>query len=75
HVWELGRAVPSWPRDADSLLLRPATPVAVVTGQDVAAALPAAWRARAQLQVVDSFSLGNKRKDGYWRVTVVRVLP
>ncbi|HEX8328084.1 MAG TPA: glycosyltransferase family 39 protein [Hymenobacter sp.] len=75
HVWEAGRAIPAWPRDADSLLVRPTMPVAVVTGQDVAAALPAAWRAQAQLQVVDSFNLGTKRKDGYWRVTVVRVLP
>jgi hypothetical protein len=57
------------------VLVRPTAPVAVVTGQDVAAALPAAWRAQARLEVVDSFSLGNKRKDGYWRVTVVRVLP
>jgi hypothetical protein len=75
HVWEAGRAMPAWPRDADSLLVRPTQPVAVITGQNVAAALPEAWRAKAQVQVVDSFNLGTKRKDGYWRVTVVRVLP
>lgn len=75
EVWRAGRATPSWPRTPDSALERPTGPVAVLTGANVAEQLPAAWRNRVSLQVVDSFYLDRQRKDGYWRVTVVRPLP
>lgn len=71
QIWEAGRAAPAWPRTADSLLIRPTEPIAVLTGSDVAAQLPAAWRNQVRLRVVDSFYLDRQRKDGYWRVTMV----
>lgn len=71
EVWRAGRAAPSWPRSADSVLLRPTRPIAVLTGSKIARQLPAAWRNQVRLHVVDSFYLDRNRKGGFWRVTIV----
>ena len=74
RVWDAGRAAPRWPRTTNSVLIRPSGPVAVLSGANIAKQLPHAWRNQVRLQVVDSFYLGRQRKDGYWRVTVVKPL-
>jgi 4-amino-4-deoxy-L-arabinose transferase-like glycosyltransferase len=71
QLWEAGRAAPAWPRTPDSALVRPTRVVAVLSGADVASQLPRSWRQQVRLRVVDSFYLGQERKDGYWRVTLV----
>ncbi|MBC6697911.1 glycosyltransferase family 39 protein [Hymenobacter puniceus] len=71
EIWRAGRAAPAWPRSADSVLLRPTRPVAVLTGAKVARQLPAAWRNQVRLHVADSFFLDRNRKGGFWRVTIV----
>ncbi|MDF7810332.1 glycosyltransferase family 39 protein [Hymenobacter sp. YC55] len=71
RVWDAGRAAPSWPRTPDSVLVRPLSPIAVLTGSNIAKKLPRAWRDQVRLQVVDSFYLDRQRKDGRWHVTLV----
>lgn len=71
RVWDAGRPTPPWPRNADSTLVHLPGRFAVLSGEDVPAALPAAWRDQVRLQVVDSFYLDRQRKDGRWRVLLV----
>ncbi|WBO85081.1 ArnT family glycosyltransferase [Hymenobacter yonginensis] len=71
EVWRAGRAAPSWPRSADSVLLRPTRPIAVLTGSKIARQLPATWRNQVRLHVVDSFYLDRNRDGGFWRVFIV----
>lgn len=71
EVWRAGRAAPSWPRTPDSVLVRPAGPIAVLTGSDVKAQLPAAWREQVSVRAVDSFYIDRTREAGYWRVILV----
>jgi len=71
QVWQAGRATPTWPRNTDSVLLRPTRPIAVLSGTNVAKHLPAAWRDQVRVQVVDSFYLDRQLKDGRWLVTLI----
>ncbi|WP_375418589.1 ArnT family glycosyltransferase [uncultured Hymenobacter sp.] len=71
RVWDAGRPTPPWPRNADSTLVHLPGRFAVLSGEDVPAALPAAWREQVRLQVVDSFYSDRQRKDGRWRVLLV----
>lgn len=89
QVWAAGRRLPRWPRGADSRLLPVAGPAVVLSRPParpgakqpvpprftLPAALPAAWRSRVRLQVVDSFYISQNPPDGYWRVTLVRPRP
>jgi 4-amino-4-deoxy-L-arabinose transferase-like glycosyltransferase len=74
RIWDAGRATPTWPRTPDSLLIKPSGPVALLSGFKPTYTfkkLPLTWRNQVRLQVVDSFYLDRRRKDGRWFVTLV----
>ncbi|WP_073109819.1 ArnT family glycosyltransferase [Hymenobacter daecheongensis] len=68
QVWAAGRAVPVWHPSVEALAgLR--EPVVLFSGGNAADRLPTGWERYVQLQLLDSFYLGQDQQSGYWRIS------